>query len=100
MLTGEPGMDAAELAAWRRFYRRHPFGLLRGDLQMWLAARNIVEAFNGGLRPQGRAGLGMAKHRRKPLGKVKTALTPDRLATFAQMIGCPFTPGSSAVASK
>lgn len=95
-MTGVPGMDAKEFADWRRFYRRHPFGLLRGDLQMWLAARNIAEVFGGGLRPLARAGLGLSKHPRKKAGTVKTALTPDRLATFAQMIGCAFTPGTAA----
>lgn len=91
-MTGEPGMDSKELAGWRRFYRRHPFGLLRGDMQAWLVARNVLEGWSKGLRTPDRAALGMSRHRKvKPGRGMKTNLTPESLKALARSLGVPLT---------
>jgi hypothetical protein len=96
MLTGEPGMDAKELAGWRRFYRRHPFGLARGDLQAWLVARNVSEVFGRGLRSPERALLGMARHQGIKKGAVpKSRVTSDALRALSAELGVPFTEGAA-----
>jgi hypothetical protein len=87
-------LDAAEIAAWRRFYARHPFGQVRGDLQAWLVARNCGEMLNGKLRSANRAALGMSKHPRRKSGNGEN-ITGETLAGIAAVLGCPFTPASA-----
>ena len=97
LLTGEPGMDAAELGQWQRFYRRHPFGLIRGDYQAWLVARNVAEVFGSGLRPLDRAALGLTKHKPRTVkSPIKTDVTAGALKDLAAAIGCEFVPGDLA----
>lgn len=38
MFDGISGMDAAEYAGWKRFYRRCPFGVYREDMQAGIVA--------------------------------------------------------------
>lgn len=40
-------MPADELPQWQAFYRRHPFGLLRADLQAYLAGTQARTGFGG-----------------------------------------------------
>lgn len=90
-------IDADEVATWRRFYDRHPFGPVRGDLQAWLVARNCGELWNGNLRAADRSVLGVTKH---PRAKQKSGDNSGKLAALAKAMGCGFTEAKGATVSK
>ncbi len=87
-------MPARDIRRLRRFYARHPFGPVRGDLQAWLVARNAAEAWSGRLRSPDRAPLGLSKHRRIRPGRIKTAVTREGLQALSRELGVPFSGGA------
>ena len=85
------------MRGWRAFYKRHPFGLLRGDLQAWLAGTaskfgvkqmplaDVAKMFDGLLLT---AKERKAREKRQPKPKLpKPRITGSKLMALCQALG-------------
>lgn len=89
-------MDGKEYAEWRDFYRRHPFGPVRGDYQAGVVARTLY-AVNGRRHLPKLAEFVIRPERRKPPGPA-VRHDPDTAAleVISVLSGIPFTPAPGA----
>lgn len=81
-------MSGAEFAAWKRFYGRHPFGCVRGDMQAGIVARAVF-AGAGRRNLPSLADFVIVPRRRSDEGRV----LKDQLRAIALVTGIPFTDG-------
>lgn len=94
-------MDVADVNRLRRFYARHPFGLLRGDLQAFMAGSQARMAmckkgltarealsfcdYNGALRTRSQKRRQRCRDLRQRLPA--TRITPDKMKAMCMAAG-------------
>src|SRR5262245_28057426 len=88
-------MDGNEFAEWKEFYRRCPFGPVRGDIQNWQLARIICQANGAKPLPKMQEFLiYFPRQKTKPEPEPEGwGRADDELAQVALQAGIPFTPG-------